>query len=287
MKKSLLVIPLFFMTTTVVKAQSLVDTNKIWKVVECLFNGDCFTYSYKFEGDTTFGTHQYKKLYTATDSMALFWHYETAMREDSSKKVYINGFSGESLYYDFNLLPGDTFLTNTNGCMVQLVVDSVDTITLLNGESRKRLFLSHISTDTWIEGIGSLFGVSHMDLYECAFDLFTELNCFSENDTLKYHSANYPSCYYTTVGINEPEKENSFSVNPNPANESIIITFSKESTIVPHELKIFDVPGKAILRENIISQNQEIDVSKFENDIYFIQLRTKNTTVIKKIIVQH
>jgi hypothetical protein len=68
--------------------------------------GPCYTYLYKFDGDTLAGGKQYKKLWVTTDSTQTLWTYEGAMREDSTKKVYSLGNSGDFLYYDFNIQKG-------------------------------------------------------------------------------------------------------------------------------------------------------------------------------------
>lgn len=91
-----------------------------------------------------------------------------------------------------------------------------------------------------------------------------------------------------TVGITEGTYENSFLVYPNPANQSLVISHPslKENT----ELKIFDVMGKEILKTKITGNQAEIDVSKFENGIYFIQLSSHletNEVRSQKLIIQH
>jgi hypothetical protein len=94
-----------------------------------------------------------------------------------------------------------------------------------------------------------------------------------------------------TVGITESTYENSFSVYPNPASKEIIIYSSKFNE--GDGLKIFDVLGKEILRSEIRGEKSEIDVSKFENGIYFVQLVAvlangkEADRILQKLIVNH
>ena len=62
MKKiiTVLIIILFCFITTI-NAQTLVDTNKVWTVVDCLNFGACETSIYKFQGDTIISGINYKK----------------------------------------------------------------------------------------------------------------------------------------------------------------------------------------------------------------------------------
>jgi len=90
------------------------------------------------------------------------------------RKAIYNPCGNEQLIYDFNLDIGDTFNN-------YYVVD-VGTITLLNGEERKQLFLTQNPIDTiieWVDGIGSLTG----GLFSISdFEGYTTLICVKEND---------------------------------------------------------------------------------------------------------
>lgn len=171
-----------------VKAQTLVDTNQVWNVVECINFGACGTVAFHFDGDTTIGIYQYKILTLNTIDGGGGFIYPLAAREDTAnKQVFFYYGNSEYLVYDFSLNSGDNFTTEINGCGFQMTVDSVDTVTLLNGESRKRMYLSNFNfQETWIEGVGSLYGLTYVGINFCGADIYPELICFTENDTLKF-----------------------------------------------------------------------------------------------------
>lgn len=96
--------------------------------------------------------------------------------------------------------------------------------------------------------------------------------------------------YTAPVGVKDLENENGFAVYPNPANQSLAI--SHQSLTGNGELKIFDVMGKEVYRLLVNGQQSIIDVSKFENGIYFIQVSTPESSdrtgvSSQKIIIQH
>ncbi|HNR18994.1 MAG TPA: T9SS type A sorting domain-containing protein [Bacteroidia bacterium] len=75
---------------------------------------------------------------------------------------------------------------------------------------------------------------------------------------------------FSPTGILQYDAENSFTVYPNPASKECIVYCSKFND--GYDLKIFDMLGKEILKTETRGEKTIIDVSKFENGIYFIQL---------------
>jgi len=86
------------------------------------------------------------------------------------------------------------------------------------------------------------------------------------------------SCSVVTTNINQFLDINTIKIYPNPANNKITVD-AKEVT----GIKIFDVLGKEI----ISTKEKEIDVSNFNDGVYFIQVQTKQNTSTQKIIIQH
>lgn len=269
MKNPLLII--LTLITISANAQTLVDTNKVWNVVSCLNFGPCGTTVFRFGSDTIIGIYQYKQLEVSNDSGGVgFFFLPLAAREDTNtKQVYFYSGNNEYLGYDFSLNQGDTFTTNFWNCSFQMIVGLVDSVTLLNGESRKRMFLSG---DTWIEGVGSLYGPTNMGFYSCNFDIYPELNCFKENDTLKFENVKYTNCFYNTLGVPELFSKNNVKIIPNPFSDFTTLTFENplhESSM----LKLFNTYGQTI-KEYLNIKGNEIKIEKgtISCGIYFFQL---------------
>jgi hypothetical protein len=104
------------------------------------------------------------------------------------------------------------------------------------------------------------------------------LLCYTDNTLGLYH-ADTTSCNYIPSGIKTFSTHNAtLHIYPNPANNKITI-----DAVEVVEVKLFDVVGKQIFTTK---QNQ-IDVSNFNDGVYFIQVQTKQNTTAQKIIVQH
>jgi|ERR1700757_740979 len=67
-------------------------------------------------------------------------------------------------------------------------------------------------------------------------------------------------------------------IYPNPANNKITIDANDVT-----DVKLFDVLGKQI----IATKTNDVDVSNFNDGVYFIQVQTKQNTTTQKIIIQH
>lgn len=242
---------------------------------------------YKFDGDTLAAGKQYKKLWVTMDSTQTLWTYEGAMREDSSKKVYSLGNPGDFLYYDFNLQKSDTFITQIDICSLTIsyVVDSIDTITLLNGEQRKRYLLDwgiHI----WIEGIGDLNGLHEMGTMHCMTDIFPTLNCFTEDSILKLHNTPY-NCYVNLTAINEINAGRNWSLQPNPFNDFAMLTFDNPANETA-TLQLYNARGQLVRAiNNITSSPLKISRRNLNSGIYFFNLVSDKKQIAKgKFVIE-
>jgi len=82
-----------------------------------------------------------------------------------------------------------------------------------------------------------------------------------------------------TIGIEQNKnKEAEISIYPNPASNKAIVDATDITNI-----KLFDMLGKEITS----TKANEIDVSGFNDGVYFIQVQTNQSITTQKIIVQH
>ncbi|NQT76521.1 MAG: T9SS type A sorting domain-containing protein [Bacteroidetes bacterium] len=273
--RKLIILTGLILLLSIAYSQVLVDTNKIWNVVKCMNQGPCNTRSYKFGGDTLIDGTIYKKLLHTLDSANQTWYFHSAIREDSTGKVFHHYFQNEELLYDFGLKVGEVFTGLTYGGPVTMTVDSIDTIQLLNGELRKRLILGSVyispEQDEWIVGIGSLSGITNVG-FAWPIDVWYELNCFTENDTLKYDYPYYDPCYYTTASLEENLGKQKWSLKPNPFNNNTKLTYDFIQNSA-YELRILNAQGFLIeVYNNITSRDIYIQGGSLSNGIYFFQL---------------
>jgi len=263
-------------------AQTLIDTNKLWYVVEGEDFGNSTTYVYKFNGDTTFGSFQYKKLYAAAAYEYIkTWSYSDAMREDSNSRVYLHTNSGDVLYYNFNLTKNDTFIFRGH----KMFVDSVSTVSLNDNEKRKSIYFSDSIKcgDQWVAGIGSTHGLTYVGFLGCEFptpppNLY--LSCFFENDTLNYPNTTINYCDQEAIGVNEIQnKKDIIRIFPNPAIDNITIETHQKST-----MEILNIQGQTILQQQIQQGKTNIDISGLAKGVYILRLNNNDKTAVTKIV---
>ena len=81
-----------------------------------------------------------------------------------------------------------------------------------------------------------------------------------------------------------------FQLMPNPASDNITLSFVPSAT-GDSRLTVFTIDGKKVLEINsgfIEAGNQytrKIDVSKFKNGVYFMQLLSADKATVRKFII--
>ena len=287
--KRLLLTSIFASLTILVSSQTFLQENKTWNVVECMNWGGCGTQTFKILGDTTIGQTEYKKLYATNDTALSNWFKYGALREHENI-VYFYLFANETevVLYDFNLNVGENFITTHNsieyqGCPIEKEVSSIDTVTIENGEERQRINFS--DGEQWISGIGSIYGLVFVGVYQCIIDMYYDLSCCHENAGLVFQSPNFDNCLINTVGLNENNTRINHSVCPNPFTQTTVINFDYSSSQT-YGLQIINSTGQVVQKINQINSGKiEISGNQLNSGIYFYLLTNdKNEIVRGKLI---
>jgi hypothetical protein len=79
--------------------------------------------------------------------------------------------------------------------------------------------------------------------------------------------------------------ENGFSIFPNPTNGNFSISFTNANT-GKTSVKVISALGQEVYNETFIQSNEKhnVDLSKYENGIYLVQITTNSSTVVKRIV---
>ena len=261
----------------------------------CMLSGGVRLY---FEGDTSVNGIDYKitKFYPiislipipycppfAIDTTAggVYWAF---MREDTiSKQVYVYDHwnNEEDLLYDFSLIVGDTLHSQYAGQGSILVVDSVSTIMLLNGESRGIWYLN--SGEYYIEGIGGSQGLCFPLIEGIGF--WNIPLCITDKGEHLWGS----ECF-GLVGIGELIQEKQTLAYPNPFTTSTTIEY--ELTEPSHvQLTIYNHLGEEV--EEAVSAYLSPGVHTYEwrpqrlpGGVYFAVLKSEDGVSAIKTIKQ-
>ena len=88
-----------------------------------------------------------------------------------------------------------------------------------------------------------------------------------------------------SVGMNELEKENYFSIYPNPNNGKFFIE-NKVGIKSDLEIRIYNTLGEILFSSMLMNIKTEIDLSEFSNGIYLIEIRGEEVLWRSKIVIE-
>jgi len=137
-------------------------------------------------------------------------------------------------------------------------------------------------------GQDAQFDLSDDKLYWAAYTTGPQLRLVDTASGSSTVIGSYPS-QITTLGIygkaNEIKKylnDNSMVVFPNPANSIVHISAKQIESI-----KIFNVAGQLLRNLEVDKDNVQLDVSHYQSGIYYLQVKTSEGLVTRKITVSN
>lgn len=244
-------------------------------------------------GDTLINSVKYSKVYQgwypySPDSIppqiaqTLFMGLITEI----DKRVYYRphwDLELETLLYDFNLEVGDVISWNTDA-LPQVIytssatVQAIDSITITNGDIRKRYWLN--DGGEIIEGIGSKTGLLYPNGNNF-LDYSRELICVGTTDEILYTQYWMPNpedrCFSTIIDVENPIFSE-LTLMPNPATS--IINLSQTMTNV--QLHIYSAIGQKVMSGDNFSGSQ-INIQTLPNGVYFIVIYGQENYLAKMV----
>ena len=100
--------------------------------------------------------------------------------------------------------------------------------------------------------------------------------CFGNSNTITIE----------TVATNELAAVNDFSIFPNPVNELLFAKIELEKAM-DFQIEIISIDGKILQAENrSLGKNDfiEMNISSFSSGVYFLKLKNKNGSIIRRFI---
>ena len=226
-----------------------------------------------------FAGYTYRLLYSQSD---IIDEDPIGMYREDNGKIFLRELinmtpSEEYLIYDWNLNIGDTAYVQ-HGCSETGLVLCAITDTVINNENRRVFHLNYAEnmelTEIWIEGMGSELGFpfSGTKSNPVSFNYYpmtTDMLCYYEDDELSWDNPNYDECMMGGVlGTNDIENIESICIYPNPAKNTVNITFSDDA--ICQSVEIYAVDGR--LLKSQISNLETVDVSKLNAGIYILKV---------------
>lgn len=114
--------------------------------------------------------------------------------------------------------------------------------------------------------------------------MYAFLNTDPYRIAIKDHNTSMCSQLMSVTDI-IPDFQDKVTMVPNPAKEFIKLNF-KGISIDQLKYEIFDVSGRKLYEDNIVSTEQMINTSKFSSGIYFLRIFNGANSTIKKLIIE-
>lgn len=307
MKKILLL--LFTITSLSAKAQTNVyhpfpDSAAMWNINNSYmcwlspYNMVYQDYSIIMPGDTIIGSETYHKLVipvlqtihsSCAPGTTYLNIYKGAIREDTAaRKVFIvpPAANTEELLYDFTMQVGDTvrgYIESQQQFNPDIVL-SIDSV-LVGNNYRKRWNIDNQYSISFIEGIGSTYGLVEYSFSSATDQLMISISCFQQNGQTLYPDT-LSNCLQIGIlfdGINSDDTDSDLlSVFPNPSEGSANLDFRKSTG---GEIVLTDLSGRIILQQRIANQSR-FSIENLESGTYMLTvLDEKNKTVSRKKII--
>lgn len=228
----------------------------------------------------TVGSHQYHELrgysYVPTQQPAPFcppFHLDLTsssrlalLREDTTtRRVYRATATSEELLFDFSLMVGDTLHTGVFG---PRVIDSVQTVLLLNGQPRRISYLDWFgggSGDYLLESIGSNFGP--FSPVGRGIGVGYSLEAVWENGVMIWGSPRF------VLGTTSPLTQASPTVTADFKGR----TLRCQLPAAPGQaatVTLRDAVGRALLRRSLTSSVETVTLPELAPGLYFYELTT-------------
>jgi hypothetical protein len=274
-------IALVFMNTARSQYQAAVSPEHLWSSVEihCMPGYNLFSSRYfAFKGDTTIGNIQYQQLFMSQDKEMTDWYLWGFYREDANeRKIWYRPVfpEAEGLVYDFSANEGDTVMVLNHDISdqpVELIVQSVTT-EFAGGIARKKMTLweaSSFQAETWIEGIGSLYGFKNSGATflgaACGSE---ELLCFSENGEMIHQNPAYYTCFFELAGTGEPEPPTRTKAWPVPSSDLVNIEFGVQGK---NTALLFSSQGRIIRSQTNASEKFLISLGGLPSGMYHLHI---------------
>ena len=268
------------------EGQGLLVEGKLWSNTWIgTEHGDHYhSYFIKFSGDTVLHDRHYKKILKEEDPELKNWEITGFIREDDQKVYLYDSFNKkDTLLYDFGLDNGDSILVPG----IYAYVDTVVYETFGDSPDSLKQILFHGTSEVWIKGLGSTFGVLEgiPKMFLTGEDRY--LVCYYENDTLIYHNDSFSTCFPTGYLGVKPLRFKGERITVSTADHQISFHFNGLNT---SQSKIFIYDLNGTFKDRIELNGEaglRISVEKYKPGLYIYIFKSKIMTLRGKFIVMY
>ncbi len=223
------------------------------------------------------------------NATSFFWTFEGAIPENSTEENPVVKYN-EPGYYDVTLFAtnghGYDVATKTAYIYVRAVATAdftVDTTTVLVGETVVFINLSHNATSYYWSFPGGEPLVSQEENPEVTYPNagVYSVTLFATNGVSS--DMEVKESYITVVDESNVFElsANDVAIYPNPA--SSVMNVRAEGL---QQISIYDITGRIVFEKDVNSDNETIDISKFQRATYAIRITTDTGTFVRTLVVE-
>ncbi len=220
------------------------------------------TLVHRIADDTLIGGVRYTKVMQTVNDVGTPTLAALLREEDGKVWETYNGNS-EILLYDFTANVGDSLVC---GYGDYFVLDSIS-IEQIGGVDRKKFWFGleydfigePYAMETWIEGIGSDYGLLYCGSYYFCGGYYRAL-CFHQDGELIWQNPEYDACVITSV---EEINDKVISVYPNPAMEIVTV-----DGVEAAEVQVYNALGQLV---KTVRDANEISVAGLAEGVYLLR----------------
>ena len=273
---------------------TIIKTNSTWSVLEygtILAGGSgempqqticCIgTEEITIRNDSTYNEREYKKVFS---NIGIKNKFRGLIREEDQKIFFIRqNLLHEHLLYDFSIENGEMIaITDTGGTEISLyaVVDEI----IVNEVIKKRIQLKwsledESAVNTWIEGIGSMYGLLCNGLPKTGGGM--KLLCVSQNGTPIYQNPLFAKCSYDDSDRQEIGSILGLPVHTglNAINDSDFSIQVSDGEVAIHsfgrmitQIEIFNISGQKVYFKRKLKNPNEIQLRFLNKGLHIIKL---------------
>lgn len=289
-KKLLLIIILFkFITSFSQTSINYLDETSEWRNYRGSW-GDINYDTYYLDGTAVFNGITYYQFYRNEHKIATNFGVTTItdttygpsyLRENSGQFLFYDSSNGsESLWFDnqplINSQIGDLYSFQGFLC----TIESISTNYLGNVGLKRIGGIDTSGSKGAIEGIGEIGAVC-----SAGFEYSSFLCCYTkQGNTIQFGNINC-NLFNNPVRVNLSNttlNDINIKVYPNPTKG--ILNIQLKDKLSQTFYTVYDIRGIKIEEGYLNEINQIIDFSKFQNGLYFLKMKNKNSEIIRKII---
>ena len=103
-------------------------------------------------------------------------------------------------------------------------------------------------------------------------------------DTIVWSDWSHPATFRIGVGISDVEDDAAFTLAPNPAHGTAVLTLAEAAEGA--ELTLCDLGGRELRREQVTGTTHSLDVSALPSGVYLLKLTTPQGVAIRRLLVE-